>query len=272
MRHFAAYISIFFLFLQLEARPLVFAPLPYFSNAKVLEDFLPMVNYLEEALGETIVFHYETRYDQLVTAFKENKIDIAYVGPLPLAQLQKTSSQALPIVTFHEADGQKGYRCVLVKFANDAPMKAPTIALTQPLSTCGYVKTKELVQTAFHQDLDTLRYRYVGSHDEVALSILRGDFHSGGMKESIAKEYASLGIEIIEKTALIPGFTLVANTKTLTPQQITQIQQTLLLTPKERYTTWGKDISHGMSKCDPEALRSLNALLETTYIPERGSF
>ncbi len=93
---------------------------------------------------------------------------------------------------------EPGYRCALVKFAGDtlSPKATLKVALTQPTSTCGYTKTKVLVNDYLHTNLDTMLYRYVGTHDEVALSIIRGDFQMGGMKESIAKEYASLGLGV----------------------------------------------------------------------------
>ena len=267
------FIALFISF-SLHACPLVFAPLPFFNSNQILEDFFPMVNYLEEALDENIAFHYEKKYDDIIAAFKANKIDIAYFGPLPFLTLQKSFPYALPIITFHESDGERGYRCALVKFAGDtlSPKATLKVALTQPLSTCGYTKTKVLVNDYLHTNLDTMPYRYVGTHDEVALSIVRGDFQMGGMKESIAKEYASLGLEVIQTTSLIPGFSLVVNTQTLSLEQIEKIKSILLAAPKEVYQTWGKDIRYGMSETDMEMFRHLKSEIETFNIPQSGSF
>ncbi|MFW9626805.1 MAG: PhnD/SsuA/transferrin family substrate-binding protein [Sulfurospirillum sp.] len=267
------FIALFISF-SLHARPLVFAPLPFFNSNQILEDFFPMVNYLEEALDENIAFHYEKKYDDIIAAFKANKIDIAYFGPLPFLTLQKSFPYALPIITFHESDGERGYRCALVKFAGDtlSPKATLKVALTQPLSTCGYTKTKVLVNDYLHTNLDTMLYRYVGTHDEVALSIIRGDFQMGGMKESIAKEYASLGLEVIQTTSLIPGFSLVVNTQTLSLEQIEKIKSILLAAPKEVYQTWGKDIRYGMSETDMEMFKHLKSEIETFNVPQSGSF
>lgn len=274
-RYLCLFLTLYSAF-TLHARSLVFAPLPFFNTNKVLEDFFPMVNYLEEAMGENIAFHYEKKYDDLIAAFKANKVDIAYFGPLPFLTLQKSFPYALPIITFHESDGEKGYRCALVKFAGDTlsslPKERLKVALTQPLSTCGYTKTKVLINTYLHSNLDTMLYRYVGTHDEVALSIIRGDFHIGGMKEGIAKEYASLGLEITQTTPLIPGFSLVVNTQTLSFEQIEKIKTILLSTPKEVYQTWGKDIRYGMSEADIEMFQHLKSDVATFNVPQSGSF
>lgn len=262
--------------LHVNARPLVFAPLPLENTQKAFETFSPMVTHLENALQESITFRYEKRYDDIITLFASNKIDIAYFGPLPFSVLAKQSPFAKPLVTFHEQDGSPGYRCVLVKFAttqiNTQDPKTLKVALTQPLSTCGYTKTKVLLEQKFGLSLDELSYRYLERHDAVALNVVRGEFDLGGIKESIAKEHASLGIDIVATSPLLPGFTLVVNTRTLTPEQIETIKKTLLSTPKEIYTTWGKEISYGMSEAHYELFDTIEPSNPVFYIPTQGNF
>ena len=262
--------------LHVNARPLVFAPLPLENTQKAFETFSPMVTHLENALQESITFRYETRYDDIITLFASNKIDIAYFGPLPFSVLAKQSPFAKPLVTFHEQDGSHGYRCVLVKFAttqiNTQDPKTLKVALTQPLSTCDYTKTKVLLEQKFGLSLDELSYRYLERHDAVALNVVRGEFDLGGIKESIAKEHASLGIDIVATSPLLPGFTLVVNTRTLTPEQIETIKKTLLSTPKEIYTTWGKEISYGMSEAHYELFDTIEPSNPVFYIPTQGNF
>lgn len=263
-------------FLHVNARPLVFAPLPLHDTQKAFETFSPIVQSLESALHETITFHYEKKYDDIIALFASNKIDIAYFGPLPFSALTKQSPFAKPLVTFHEEDGSPGYRCVVVKFAtteiNTHDPHTLKIALTQPLSTCGYTKTKVLLEQKFGLSLDKLRYRYLEHHDAVALNVVRGTFDLGGMKESIAKEHVSLGLDIIATSSLLPGFTLVVNTQTLTSQQIETIKQTLLTTPKEVYSNWGKEVSHGMSEAHKELFEMIESSNKEFYIPTQGNF
>jgi len=261
---------------SLDARPIIFASLPHANIQRVFEDFSPMTNYLESALHEKIEFRYEKQYDDIIEQFATNKIDIAYFGPLPFLVLAKKFPSALPIVTFHESDGKNSYRCALVKFAKDTvdfkTQPRPKIALTQPLSTCGYTKTKILLKDYYHQDLSKMLYRYAGKHDEAALGVIRGDFLLAGIKESVAQEYKSLGLEIVSVSALLPGFTLVANTQTLSPEQIETIQKTLLQAPKEVYETWGKELSHGMSKPDAALFNGHSMDLLEFDVPPSGNF
>ena len=261
--------------LSLYAKPIIFAPLPQSNTQKVFEDFNPMVLYLEKILNEHIEFRYEKQYDNIIEQFKANKIDIAYLGPLPFVALQKKFPSAMPIITFHESDGASGYHCVLVKFAKDSvdfqSEPSPKIALTQPLSTCGYTKTRLLLKEHYNQDLSKMLYRYLGKHDEVALSVIRGEFLLGGMKESIAQEYKSLGLQIVSTSPLLPGFSLVVNTQTLSSEQIESIKKALLSAPKEVYETWGKELSHGMSEPDLKLFQSLSIGILEFDVPQVGN-
>jgi len=276
MKAFILFLVVLSITLPLNARPLIFAPLPLSNTQRVFEDFSPLTQYLEKGLGERIEFHYEKQYDTIVTLFQENKIDIAYFGPLPFVTLQKNFPSAKPLITFHENDGTQGYRCVLVKFAHDTVdlTDSPRIkvALTQPLSTCGYTKTKLLLKEHFQKDLEKMQFRYLGKHDEVSLSVIRGDFLIGGIKESIAHEYATLGLEIIASTEILPGFTLVVNTQTLSTAQIETIKKTLLSTPKEVYQTWGKELSYGMSEANATLFNALSHDLIGFDVPHTGNY
>lgn len=268
-------LSVFFCILS-EARPLTFSPPPLNSKQAVLEEFSSMLSYLEEQSGKKIDFVYEEKYDDIIDAFEKNKIDLAYFGPLPLATLRKNFAGAIPIITFHEPNGQSGYRCVLVKFATDTldfkDASNIKVALTQPLSTCGYMQTKVLLKTYANQNIENMKFNYLGNHENVALSIIRGAFLIGGMKESIAKEYQSLGLQILHTSQMLPSFTLVANANTLSEQDIANIKQILLDAPKEVYQKWGKSISYGVSEVDLKQIDALNIDKLTYDIPQKGNF
>lgn len=261
--------------LSLEARSLIFASLPYKNNAGIVEDFAPMLRYLESDLNRSIEFRFEPSYQKLIADFIDNKIDMAYMGPLPTLALMKQDASALPVVTFNDAKGKNGYRCVLVKFMPDMLMleqpQTLKVALTEPLSTCGYFSTAPLVQTYAKAPLSTMHYRYVHKHDEVALSVLRGEFHLGGMKESIAESYRSLGLEIIAYSPIVPSFALVLNTKTLSSEQIEAIRTRLLNAPAKEYASWGKEISWGVQAVQTDTYRHMQFFSDIESIPQEGN-
>jgi len=107
---------------------------------------------------------------------------------------------------------------------------------------------------------------------ELALSIIKNDFVIGGMKESIAKEYESLGLKILQKSQMLPGFTLVANANTLTKEEQDKIKKILQNAPKEVYSHWGKSISYGFSEANMEQLEALKVDKLNYTIPQKGNF
>ena len=79
------------------------------------------------------------------------------------------------------------------------------IALTQPLSTCGYLSVSGLLRER-KSSLEKNRYRYLNKHDAVALAIIRGEYDLGGLKTAIGKRYTHLGLKILAETPPFPGF------------------------------------------------------------------
>jgi phosphonate transport system substrate-binding protein len=257
--------------LQAE-QTLRFAPLPLENRETMIRQFSPLLAYLQAETGLPVRFVFFDSYDDLLAAFAANRIDLAYLGPLPYARLRERHAEAQPLVYFREADGGALYRCVLAAFRGDrvrlAALKGRIIGLTQPLSTCGYLSVNGLLRQHAGFDLKDTRYRYLGTHENVALATLGGEVAAGGMKESIARKYAGLGLEVLAKTEPLPGFALVANRATIPPARVAQLRQRLLATPENAYRAWGEPIRHGMAPASDGDYTGLRAL-DVTAIPTR---
>ncbi len=266
MSKFFFLLIIFFKIVLFSKEVLVFAPLPILNKKDVYEDFYPMIKLLEKKLNKEIVFFYSENYENILEAFKESQIDLAYLGPLPYLKLQEEYQFVEPLVFFKNENDSKFYTCSLVKFIKSENMKK--VALTQPLSTCGYLAVNSLLSNK----LQDYKYRYLGKHDEVALSIIRGDFDIGGVKSSIVKDYYHLGLEEISKTDNLPGFSLVGNSKTLSKSELNELQNILLSINKQEYSNWGKDIRYGMEKVFDEDYDKLRQMFLSFDIPRKSNF
>nr|WP_321267085.1 PhnD/SsuA/transferrin family substrate-binding protein [uncultured Sulfurimonas sp.] len=241
-------------------RVINFAPLPTKKASKNIEDFLPMNSYLKEKLSIDIKYVYKDDYQEILNGFKDGSIDMAYLGPLPFLALRDEYMFVKPIISFKEKNGSSKYRCVLAKFKNDKFDKNSKIkvALTQPLSTCGYLMTNLLLKENFNIELKKQKYDYKMSHTNALTSVAKGEFLIAGAKESIAKKYSSLGIEIIAKSKLIPGFCLVVNTQTLSLGQIKEIEDALFSLPQEKYKSWKGVTAYGVEKTNIDDYKELN--------------
>lgn len=257
---------------QLEAKDSInFAPLPLQKGKQNIEEFLPLTTYLKEKLGIETNFIPIVDYADIIKGFQDGSIDMTYFGPLPLAYLMKQYQYATPIVTFKQNNGDSHYRCVLVKFKEDKIDKSKPlkIALTQPLSTCGYYMASILLKDSLDINISKQYYQYTMSHDNALLRTLEGKFIIAGVKDTIAKRYETLGMEIIAQSKYLPGFSLVVNTQTLSKKQIDAIQKTILEIPKERYKQWSGITSNGVIPSSVEEHMGLDVDFDT--IPHEGN-
>lgn len=271
------YLITFFIILLLpilaeDTKVLKFAPLPTKKASKNIEEFIPVSKYLEKKVNLKFDYIVKKDYKDILDSFKNGTIDIAYLGPLPLIYLKQNYKYMKPIISFRQSNGSEKYRCVIAKFKNDKYEKNKKIkvALTQPLSTCGYYMTQKLLKKKYNIDLDKHFYNYEMSHYKALLASLSGEYFISGAKDSIALKYESLGMQIVEKSELLPGFSLVVNTKTLTKEEIKKIENTLLSIPKESYKSWSGIASRGMIKSSIKDYEELE--VDFSLIPQKGNF
>ena len=257
------------------AETLTFAPLPMETPYTVASQWEPMLQYLELKLGVTLKIDYSESNAEIIDKFKAGKIDLAYLGPLPYLTLKQTFPAAEPLVIFHEKNGQPFYTCALISSAESAPdpnnMKARKIALTQPLSTCGYFATQGMLNR-LGSSLEANRYRYLGQHDEVALAVVRGEFDFGGLKTAIAKKYTHLGLVVVAESPPMTGLALVANRNRVSAEKIENIRKALLAASDEIRRQWGDNINKGLTLSKDSDYDGLRTLPFPAHIPTEGNF
>lgn len=255
--------------------PLTFAPLPMETPETVASQWKPALDYLGKALGAPLRIEYSDNYERILEKFKTGKLDLAYLGPLPYVTLKERFPAAMPVVHFNEKDGQPSYTCAIVALAErklaTKDLRGKKIALTQPLSTCGYLTTDGLLRRA-GSDLEKNRYRYLDKHDAVALAVARGDYDAGGVKTTIGQKYAHLGLQVISESLPLPAFSLVANGQRLSPERIAAIRTALVGANGAQGSTWGDNIRHGATPATDKDYDAMRKLRARTDIPEKGNF
>ena len=261
--------------LPVAAETLTFSPLPMETPYTVASQWKPLLAYLEKSLGVTLAIDYSASNVEILEKFQAGKLDLAYLGPLPYVTLKKTCPAAEPVVIFHEKDGHPTYTCALAVSAESPlslkALKGRTVALTQPLSTCGYFATQGLLHQ-LGSSLEANHYRYLGQHDEVALAVVRGEFDVGGLKTSIARKYAHLGVVVVAESAPLPGLALVANGNRVSAERLAQIRQALLNAPDEIRQQWGENLRYGLTPASDSDYAGMRKLPMPAHIPTQGNF
>ena len=258
-----------------SAETLKFAPLPMETAETVAAQWKPLLEHLKKVCDIELDFDYSTSNEQILEKFEAGQLDLAYLGPLPYLRLKDRFPLARPRVIFHVADGRPSDTSALVVAADSVlrpdRLAGRTIALTQPLSTCGFFSISGLLQQAGIR-LEETRYRYLGPHDAVALAVAGGEFDAGGLKSAIARKYASLGLRIIAETAPLPGLALVANGARVSEERMESIRRALLAADEATRKTWGDNIRPGVSAADDKDYAESRKLPYRDPIPTQGNF
>lgn len=276
-------ISLFANICSASAKDIIFAPLPMEQQIKVSHEIRPMLSYLEQQLNSRISINYFKNYSDIIEKIGEGRIDLAFLGPLPYIQLRKKYAHIIPLVRFVNSEGDDSYTCSIItgiesELNSITLLKDKQIALTQPNSTCGYLMTSKMLQQE-GLSIEDNHFRYLGNHQEVALAVIRGEFDAGGVKTSIGRKYAHLGLRFLAETEPLPGFLLIANGKTLNTNQIETIRKALLqLKPlsnpihRQLTSSWGREIRHGVVPITEEDYDIIRQEFNNTSIPAKGNY
>jgi len=253
---------------------LYFTPLPT-SNPKLnLATIQPVANYLSKILNRPVKVRMYQSYDEIIQAFLKGEIQFAEFGPLPYLKLQDLSMEHIPLVSINKQPNSSRYECVLaapidgIQSLNELNnLEKPKIALTQPLSTCGWLVTNHLLKEQGF-NLQTSDYQYLGSHHDVALALIRKEYSVGGLARFIAERYQNLGLEILKESTELPPFTLVIHSNILTKQEVEKVSQALLdYNPKQH-----KDFnSKGFSPFNPDLFNQVIQLYPNRDVPLQNS-
>lgn len=234
--------------------PLRLSAVPLAGAESTVREFEPLAQYLSRLGGRPVEFVYLDAHDKVLAALREGRIELAFLGPLPYAELvgpgpgQLAPATIRLLARFKEADGQGSYRCVLVAFPDDHVVlrRAHGLALgmANRLSTCGPLSARGLLAAA-GVPWEGMRLHYLGNQAEVAKAVVAGQVQLGAMKESVARQHANLGLQVLASTPPLPGFVLVAHALRVDAPTLAKLAR-LPDAPAADYSQWGASLRHGL--------------------------
>jgi phosphonate transport system substrate-binding protein len=234
--------------------PLRLSAVPLSSAEAMVRDFEPLADSIARLLGRPVEFVYLNNHEKVLDALRAGRIELAVIGALPYAELvgfgpgQLSPGTIRPVVRFKEADGGGTYRCVLVAFPDDqvvlSQAQGLTLGMSNPLSTCGPLSARSLLAAA-GVGWGQIQPRYLGHLNDVALAVVAARVHLGAVNEGVARQHASLGLQVLASTEPLPGFVLVAHAQRVDAETLARLAQ-LPNTPATEYSRWGATIRHGL--------------------------
>ena len=254
-------------------KPLFFAPLPTSNSELNLVKIQPVADYLGQVLNRPVKPKLYQSYDDIIQALLNNEIQFAELGPLPYLNLKGKSANIVPLVTVNKTPNTSLYECVLAapfdgiqSIEELNTLERPSVALTQPLSTCGWLVTNHQLKE-HNFELQKNDYTYLGSHQKVALALIRKQYSVGGLARFIAERYQPLGLEILQSETM-PPFILVANTQQLSPKELKEVTKALLNYKPAAHKDFN---SLGFSLYSPELFNDFTKRYPNRTVPMQNS-
>jgi phosphonate transport system substrate-binding protein len=179
------------------------------DNPRIMyEKFQPLLDYLSSETPYTYELVLKKNYEEAVEALVAGETDVALLGPLTYLEARARCG-AVCILKPKGADGRARYKSVIVKkVGNPLPglsgLKGETVAFGSSKSTSGNLLPRYLLAGAGIHLNDLKGYANFDYHDSVVKAVLKGQYAAGAVRDSVARKYMKLGIEVIAESAEVP--------------------------------------------------------------------
>lgn len=202
------------------------------DNPRILyEKFQPLLDYLSETTPYRYDLVLKKNHEDTVNALGRGELDIAFLDPLTYleAHLRYNAQTVLKPLG---SDNSSTYKSAIIK-RRDSPiktlrdLKGKSVAFSALKSASGNLMPRYLLANAGIHLNELSKYENFDYHDSVVKAILRGEYDAGAVRDSVAKRFMNIGIEVIAESMPIPTDPLVSGPKT--PASVTEAVKKALL-------------------------------------------
>lgn len=184
------------------------------DNPRILyEKYQSLLDYLSEKTPYAYELVIKKNYEDTVEALGKGEVDVALLGPLTYLEAHAKYG-AICILKPKGVDSNAIYRSVIIK-RKDSPIKSPSelksksMAFSASKSTSGNLMPRYLLANSGIHLNDLGSYANFDYHDSVVKAVLKGQYDAGAVRDSVARKYMKLGLEIIAESPNIPTGPLV---------------------------------------------------------------
>ena len=214
-----------------EAHPLILAVHPYLPAEELRQRFSPLARYLGKRIGRKILVRVGKDYQEHEEYIGKNGVDLAFMGPAPYVKMTRRYG-AKPLLARLEIRGRPVFRGAIVTRAQSGvtgvgTVKGRRFAFGDPHSTMSHLVPRFMLLQAGIELQDLADYKYLGSHSNVALGVLTGDFDAGAVKEEVFHRFENQGLRLVAWTPALSEHLFVAS-GSLAPATVKAIREALL--------------------------------------------
>lgn len=237
MKHRALRCIAFFLFLYLflpapeamASGPLKLGIHPYLAATELHRRFTPLAHYLSQKLGREVAVVITNDYQDQINGIGKDDLDIAFMGPSEYVKMVRIYGKK-PLLGRLENRG-KGYFYGMIVVNKDSSIKTVKDLRGKKFAFCdkNSTMTKVPLQMLWKAGVTLAKldsYSFLDKHENVALSVLTGEFDAGAIKDEVYNKYEARGLRALERTPDISEHIFVASNKI--PRQTASVIRTAL--------------------------------------------
>jgi phosphonate transport system substrate-binding protein len=217
-------------------KPLLFGLPPYANPAAMHQSFAPLAAYLGEVIGREVRLSISPNYMSHIRRVGREEIDLAFLGPSPYVKAQKGFA-GVDLLAKMVLENRANDQVVIVTATASgieslAALRGRTFAFGDHHSFGSHFVPRFLLQEHGVRLGDLAAYDYLGSHDNVVLSVLHRDFDAGGVRQDIYLKYRDRDLRVLHGPVSIAPHVIVCR-QTL-PAQIKEKIRTALIELEDR--------------------------------------
>ena len=221
---------------------------PYKASLKLIKAYTPLAEYLSKAIGQSIQVKISRDYHSHIELIGKDKLDIAYMGPASYVDMVERFGEK-PILARQAIKGSPTFQGKIITRNNNGiqkliDLKGKRFAFGDSASTMSHLVPRYMLWESGVTVDQLSGYKFLGSHDNVALAVLGGDYDAGAVKEAVFYKYQSRGLRELATTPALSEHLFVASTR-LPKEVVEKLRKALLELHSDPQ---GKKIMSGIKK------------------------
>lgn len=187
---------------------------PYKSPQKLIKIYTPLAKVIEKEINQPVNIVIAKDYSTHIDNIGNDKLDIAYLGPASYVKLVDRYGEK-KILARQAINSKPTFQGKIIVRSDSSisslmELKDKKFAFGDPNSTMSHLVPRYMLIENGITEKVLKKIDFLGSHDNVALSVLSGDFDAGAVKEAVFYKYRSRGLKEIATTPALSEHLFVA--------------------------------------------------------------
>ena len=204
---------------------------PYKTSDKLIKAYTPLAEYLTRKVGLPVHIIISPDYQQHIDTIGRDQFDIAYMGPAAYVKLFDNYGEK-PLLARQAVHGKPTFQGKIIVPRDSSireirQLKGKRFAFGDPNSTMSHLVPRYMMLSAGVTTNNLKSFQFLGSHDNVALAVLTGDFDAGAVKEAVFYKHEARGLRAIATTPALSEHLFITSSR-LDPALVTRLRQAML--------------------------------------------